>query len=123
MNIEQFRNYCLSLKGTTEHFPFDDVTLVFKVGTPERTKMYALTGLDRPEFKVNLKGNPERNKELREIYEEIQPGYHMNKSHWNTVNFEGNIPEALLREMINESYDLVVKSFPKKVQEQINLSD
>ncbi len=123
MNVEQFREYCLSLNGTTEHFPFDEVTLVFKVGTAERNKMFALTGLDSPEFKVNLKGDPDRNRELREEYEEVCPGYHMNKEHWNTVNFDGSIPEDLLFEMINESYNLVVKSFPKRVQKEIENSN
>jgi len=85
MDIEQFRTYCLQQKGVTEEFPFDEVTLVMKV----MGKMFALTGLDSERFTVNLKCDPDYALELREQYEEIIPGWHMNKSHWNTVDFEG----------------------------------
>lgn len=113
MNIEDFRNYCLAKKGVTEEFPFDEVTLVFKV----LGKMFALTGLAREEFTVNLKCEPNRAVELREEFEAIQPGYHMNKKHWNTVAFETGLNDSFLKELIDHSYDLVVKGMRKKDRE------
>lgn len=115
MDIESFRIYCLSKAETTESFPFDESTLVFKVAG----KMFALTGLDRPEFKVNLKCDPERAVELREEYEEVQPGYHMSKKHWNTVDFEGGLHRDLLKELIDHSYELVLKSLKKADRQRI----
>ncbi|RZS99726.1 MmcQ/YjbR family DNA-binding protein [Aquimarina brevivitae] len=115
MNIEEFRNYCLAKKGVTESFPFDQTTLVFKV----MGKMFALTGLDRIPFSVNLKCDPERAITLREHHPEVQPGYHMNKKHWNTINFSGNLATNRLYELINHSYDLVVSGLPKKDKEAL----
>ena len=117
MNIEDFRNYCLNKKGVEEGFPFGEDTLVFKV----MGKMFALTGLKREIFSVNLKCDPERAIELREEYEEVQPGYHMSKKHWNTVNFEGDLEDKFLLELVNHSYDLVVKSLRKKDLSLINI--
>lgn len=113
MNIEDFRNYCLSKKGVTEGFPFGEDTLVFKV----MGKMFALSNLSYEQLKANLKCEPERAIQLREEYEDVQPGYHMSKKHWNTVNFEGELEEDLLLELIDHSYDLVVKSLRKKDRE------
>ncbi len=110
MDIESFRTYCLAKKGVEETFPFGEETLVFKV----MGKIFAITGLDSVRFTVNLKCDPEWAPELREQHEEIQPGYHMNKKHWNTVDFEGSLNGSFLRELIDHSYDLVVKSLPKK---------
>ena len=115
MNIEEFREYCLAKRMVTESFPFDATTLVFKVGG----KMFALTGLDDPEFKVNLKCDPDRAEELRETYPAIRPGFHMNKSHWNTVTVDGSFSMALFRELIDHSYALIVSSLPKNIREQI----
>ncbi len=112
MDIESFREYCLAKPGTEETLPFGPDTLVFKV----MGKMFALTGLDSPEFKVNLKCDPDRSLELREQYPEVQPGYHMSKKHWNTVSFEGALEESFLCELIDHSYDLVVASLPKKTR-------
>ena len=112
MNIEAFREYCLSKKGVEETFPFGEDTLVFKV----MGKMFALTGLDSPVFTVNLKCDPDKAIELRELYPEIQPGYHMNKQHWNTVSFEGDLERRLLWELTDHSYELVVASLPKKLR-------
>ncbi|GAB4242070.1 MAG: MmcQ/YjbR family DNA-binding protein [Saprospiraceae bacterium] len=113
MNIEEFREYCLAKNAVEECFPFDEVTLVFKVAG----KMFALTGLDNEEFKVNLKCDPERAVQLREEFpHDILPGYHMSKKHWNTVSFEGDLDEKQLCELIDHSYDLVVASLPKKVK-------
>jgi len=113
MNIEDFRNYCLSKKGATESFPFDEKTLVFKV----MGKMFALTGLEQQPARANLKCDPERAIQLREEYDGlIIPGYHMSKIHWNTVELEMNIPHKLLLELIDHSYDLVVSKLTKKLK-------
>jgi len=113
MDIETFRLYCLSKKAVEETFPFDETTLVFKV----MGKMFALTGLDADEFKVNLKCDPEYSAELREQYEDVQPGWHMNKLHWNTVYFENDLSNKLLLELIDHSYDLVVAKLKKADRE------
>ena len=116
MDIEYFREYCLSKPETIECLPFDENTLVFKVAG----KMFALTDLLEPEFKVNLKSDPEKALELREKYDDVLPGYHMNKKHWNTVMFEGSINDKILRQMIDESYELVVKSLKKADRDRIS---
>lgn len=108
-NIESFRDYCLSLNGVTESFPFDENTLVFKV----MNKLFALTGLNSTEFKVNLKCDPSRAVELRAQYPDVIPGYHMNKKHWNTVFFDGDLPDILLVELVDHSYELVVAKLTK----------
>lgn len=114
MNVEEFRLYCLSKKAVEECFPFDEVTLVFKVAG----KMFALTGLDDEEFKVNLKCEPDKAITLREQYPDtVFPGYHMNKQHWNTVHIGKDLSSELLYRMIDESYDLIVQSFSKKQKE------
>lgn len=115
MNIEEFREYCLSKKHVTECFPFDEVTLVFKVGE----KMFALTGLEHQPATVNLKCNPERAIQLREEFENITAGYHMSKKHWNTVIIEGNISNSIIIDLIDHSYDLVVKGMTKKKQREL----
>lgn len=115
MNVEEARQFCIAKRGVTEGFPFDEVTLVLKVGG----KMFALISLDK-EPSINLKCDPERAIELRERYEEILPGYHMNKKHWNTLMLEGNLPDSLVVEMITHSYELVLASLPRKVQEEVN---
>ena len=115
MNVEEFRIYCLSKAGVTEEFPFDESTLVFKVGG----KMFALTGLDDPEFKVNLKCDPEWSAELRDQYESIRPGWHMNKTHWNTVHVDGSFTDELFLRLVDHSYDLVLQSLPKKLRDGI----
>ena len=115
MNISDFREYCLAKKGATESFPFDEKTLVFKVA-----KMFALTDIEG--FKsVNLKCNPERAIELRETYQGIKPGFHMNKTHWNTVSIDSDVPEKLILELIDHSYDLIVNSLTKKQKNELSL--
>lgn len=116
MNIEEVREYCLSKPFTTECFPFDEFTLVFKAGTTDHNKMFALSSLKRIPLWINLKCNPERALELREEFSAIIPGYHMNKKHWNTVSLEGDVDNKLLRELIDHSYDLIINSLPKKAQ-------
>ena len=118
MHIEQLREYCIAKKGVTEHFPFDEVTLVFKV----MGKMFALVGLDaweKGETKMNLKCDPERAEELRGKYESINPGWHMNKKHWNTVTLNNDVSDSLAFELIDHSYDMVVKSLTKKLKEEL----
>ena len=116
MNVETFRDYCLSKKGVTEHFPFDNVTLVFKV----MGKMFALCGLEHIPFAVNLKCDPERAIELRDEYgESIIAGFHMNKKHWNTVTPDVNISNTFFLELVEHSYDMVVKGLTKKIKEQL----
>jgi len=112
MNIEAFREYCLQKKGVTEGFPFDEVTLVFKV----MGKMFALAGLERMPAQVNLKCDPERAIDLREKYDDAIVGaYHMSKTHWNSVMLE-KVPPQLIMELIDHSYDLMVSKFTKKVR-------
>lgn len=112
MNIEEIRKYCLSKKNTSDGFPFDDVTLVFKVCG----KMFALTNLDG-ETTINLKCDPEKAIELRENYSTVIPGYHMNKKHWNTIILDGSVSKKLILEWIDHSYELVVASLPKSKRE------
>jgi predicted DNA-binding protein (MmcQ/YjbR family) len=118
MNLEIFYQHCLSKKGVTEHFPFDDDALVFKVGG----KMFALASLsqfEKGEPRLNLKCNPERALELRAEFEDIQPGFHMSKVHWNTINVNRGVADKRILELINHSYDLVFDSLTKKIQEEI----
>lgn len=117
MNVESLREYCLKKPGVTEDFPFDETTLVFKVVG----KMFALTGLFAENFTVNLKCDPALAIELREKYDGVKPGWHMNKIHWNTVSFDsGEIPTRVLLEMVDASYELVKKGLSKKLQETLN---
>lgn len=118
MNIQAYFEYCLSKKGVTEHFPFDEDTLVFKVGG----KMFALSSLsgwEKGTPSINLKCDPERAEELRAEFDAIKPGYHMSKVHWNTVSLHGDVTDKMVRELIDHSYDLVFKSLTKKIQTEI----
>jgi predicted DNA-binding protein (MmcQ/YjbR family) len=112
MNIEELREYCLKKKGATEALPFDEHTLVFKV----MGKIFLITSLNEPN-RFNAKCDPERAIELREQHDEIKPGWHMNKKHWNTVHTNGNLSPKQLREIIDHSYELVRDSLPKKIRE------
>jgi predicted DNA-binding protein (MmcQ/YjbR family) len=115
MDLAEFREYCLSKPRVTESTPFGEDVLVFKVAG----KMFALMALDEIPATANLKCDPDLALELRDQYEQIRPGYHMNKKHWNTVEIDSGIPDAELRKMIDHSYELVVKSLPKKGREQL----
>ena len=118
MNIEQFYEFCLAKKGVTEHFPFDEDTLVFKVGG----KIFCLTSLKKWEegdHSINLKCEPQRALELRAEYEAVEPGYHMSKIHWNTITFNSDVSDKMLLELINHSYELIFKSLTKKAQNEI----
>jgi predicted DNA-binding protein (MmcQ/YjbR family) len=114
VNIEIFRDYCIRKPGVSEEFPFDNQTLVFKVGG----KMFALTNVDLFE-RVNLKCDPVRAIALREQYNAVIPGFHMNKKHWNTIKIDGSIPDPLLFEWIDHSYDLVYQNLPGKIRENL----
>jgi len=119
MNIQSFYEYCLSKKGVTEHFPFDEDTLVFKVGG----KMFALSSLsqwEKGEPSINLKCDPERALELRAQYDGVIEGWHMSKVHWNTVAVDSDVDSKLLKELIDHSYELVLKSLTKKLQAEIS---
>lgn len=118
MDIEELREYCLKKSGVHDCFPFDEETLVFKVGS----KMFCLSNLSKS-FTVNLKCEPGRAIELREEYEEIQPGFHMNKKHWNTIDLEGRLTDKFIKELINESYKLVIRNMTKKERILLNLDN
>ena len=109
MDVETFREYCLSKPHATEGTPFGEDVLVFKVGG----KMFALVALDEIPPRANLKCDPDLALDLRDRYQQVRPGYHMNKKHWNTIEIESGIPTAELRKLIDHSYELVVKSLPK----------
>lgn len=113
MNIEQIRDHCLAKPGVTEDMPFGEDTLVFRVGG----KIFLLAGLSQGD-RFNVKCDPERAIELREQHSEVQPGYHMNKKHWNTVYTNGNLSHRQICDMIDHSYDLVLKSLPKNIRER-----
>ena len=119
MNIEQFRDYCLSKKHVTEHFPFDDDVLVFKV----LNKMFALASLKKWEEGdpfINLKCNPDYAQELREEFESIKPGWHMNKNLWNSAYIhEGELKTKFIFELIDHSYNMVLKGIPKKIKDNL----
>ncbi|WP_428665919.1 MmcQ/YjbR family DNA-binding protein [Runella sp.] len=115
MNIESFQTYCLSKQGVTEEFPFGEETLVYKV----MGKIFALTSLGSIPLTINLKCDPEKAAQLREEYDCVLPGYHMNKKHWNTITVDGSVKDIILREWIDHSYNLVVQSLPRKIKEQM----
>lgn len=115
MNIEELRNYCLSLKGVTESLPFGPETLVFKV----MNKVFLLTGLDNEPLQFNAKCEPEKAIELREQYPCVIPGYHMNKKHWNTIVVDGSVSNDVLKQWINDSYKLVANGLTKKEKQEL----
>jgi predicted DNA-binding protein (MmcQ/YjbR family) len=118
LDLEELREYCLQKPGVTEGLPFGEDTLVFKVGE----KIFLLTSIQTAD-RFNVKCDPELAIELRERHTEIQPGYHMNKIHWNTVYMDGFLTKKQLHEMIDHSYDLILKSLPKKIQEEIRVNN
>ena len=115
MNVESFREYCLSKPVATEDTPFGPEDIVFKVAG----KMFAIAALMEVPPRVNLKCDPDLALELRDRYEQVQPGYHMNKKHWNTVVLDGVIPGKEIEKMIDDSYDLVVQSLPKGKRDKL----
>ena len=119
MDIELLREFCIKKPAVTEEFPFDQDTLVFKV----LGKMFALTSLKKWEEgipSVNLKCDPEKAEELRGEYDSIKPGYHMSKKHWNTIElYHGELLNNFIKELVDESYNLVVKGMTKKQQAEL----
>ncbi len=115
MNLADFCAYCLSLPDVVETTPFGPEAIVYKVSG----KMFALAMADEVPTRANLKCDPDRALELRDRHEDITPGYHMNKRHWNTLNLGGRLSNALVRELIDHSYELVVASLPKTAREKL----
>ena len=115
MDVESFREHCLGKPHVTEGTPFGEDVLVFKVAG----KMFALAALDEVPATANLKCDPDLALELRDRYEQVQPGYHMNKKHWNTVEIDSGLPNSEILKMIDHSYDLVVRSLPKSVRARL----
>jgi predicted DNA-binding protein (MmcQ/YjbR family) len=115
MNIEKVREYCLGKKGVAEELPFDEDSPVYKV----MGKIFLIASLTPP-FSINVKCDPEKAVELRELYPAVSPGYHMNKMHWNTVEIEGTVKDRLIEEWIDHSYELVVKGLKKSSKEELN---
>ncbi len=114
MEIETIREVCLKKSGVTEEFPFDESTLVFKVGS----KMFLLAGLDDIPLRITLKCDPEQALERRERFDAVTPGYHMNKKHWNTIVIDESIAESIILNWIDESYERVRKGLPAKERDQ-----
>jgi predicted DNA-binding protein (MmcQ/YjbR family) len=114
-NFEDVRRYLADKPGATEEYPFDAITLVLKVGG----KMFALIATDKVPLRVNLKCDPNEAEALRAEFPAIQPGYHMNKTHWNTVTLDGTIPQGRVREMMDDSYALVVQTLKKTDREAL----
>ena len=115
MNIEEITEYCSKKKGITQEFPFDEETLVLKV----MGKIFLLASLKKIPLQVNIKCSPEEAIELREKYEAVIPGYHMNKKHWNTVIVDNTIPPKNIFSWIDNSYNLVVRGLKKSVKEEL----
>lgn len=108
MNIEELREYCLSKPYSDEYFPFDQSTLAFKVFD----KIFGLINIDASHPMINLKCDPEKALQWREEFLQVKPGYHMNKKHWNTVDFTDMDDGRIIMEMIDHSYECVVKKMP-----------
>src|SRR5205809_931145 len=115
MDAADFREYCLQKDAAIEDTPFGKDVLVFKVAG----KMFALAALDEIPVTANLKCDPDLALELRDQYEQVRPGYHMNKKHWNTVEIDSGMSDTELRKMIDHSYDLVIKSLPKAARAKL----
>ena len=115
MNPAELRGHCLSFEGAEETFPFGPRTSVFKVAG----KMFALSQLGAESLRVSVKCEPELAVGLRDSYPAIRPGYHLNKRHWNTITVDGSLDDQLVRDLIEDSYDLIVSALPKRTREQL----
>ena len=113
MNAEEVRDYCLILRNTTESFPFDDVSLVFKV----ENKMYLLISLDAAEPNIAVKCDPEIAEQLRDRYSAVEPAYHFNKKYWNNIYMNRDMPDNEIKKWIDHSYNEVIRKLPKKNRE------
>jgi len=117
MTLEEIRLHCLRKPCVTEDLPFDENTLAFRLGE----KIFLLTNLMADPLKINLKCDPDKALMLREMYEEIEPGFHMNKRHWNTINCAGDLKASMIRELIDHSYDLILSKLPGKTRRELGL--
>jgi predicted DNA-binding protein (MmcQ/YjbR family) len=115
MDATELRRWCLAHPGAIEDFPFGPEHSVFKVAG----KMFALSALDRAPLEVSVKCEPELAVELRNSYRAIRPGYHLNKRHWNTITLDGSLPDQLVRDLVEDSYDLIVSALPKRVRQEL----
>ena len=115
VTASELRRWCLQQTGAMEEFPFGPETSVFKVAG----KIFSLSALDRVPLEVSVKCEPELAVALRNSYPAIRPGYHLNKRHWNTIRLDGSLPDELVRDLVEDSYDLVVSALPKRVREQL----
>src|SRR5882724_5334249 len=117
MGPAALRRWCLAQSGSVEDFPFGPEVSVFKVSG----SMFALSALDRRPLEVSVKCEPELAVQLRDSYDAIRPGYHLNKRHWNTITLDGSLPDRLMRDLVEDSYDLVVSALPKRMRLELGL--
>ena len=115
MTADELQSWCLGRRGASEEFPFGEQPSVFKVAG----KMFAISNLGSRPLQVSLKCEPELAEQLRATYPTIKPGYHLNKRHWNTVTIDGSVPDRIVGDMLEDSYDLVVASLSKKKQREL----
>lgn len=115
MDASELRRWCLEQSGATEEFPFGPETSVFKVAG----KLFALSALERAPLEVSAKCEPELAAQLRHSYPAIRPGYHLNKRHWNTITLDGSLPDQLVRDLVEDSYDLIVSALPRRVRGEL----
>jgi predicted DNA-binding protein (MmcQ/YjbR family) len=115
MDAAALRRWCLAQPGASEDFPFTPEHSVFKVAG----KMFAISALGREPLEVSVKCEPDLAVQLRDSYDAIRPGYHLNKRHWNTIALDGSLTDRLVRDMIEDSYDLVVSALPKRTREDL----
>ena len=115
MTAASLRKWCLSRAGATEEFPFDGVTSVFKVAG----KVFAISNLGSRPLRVSVKCEPELAEQLRATYPAIRPGYHLNKRHWNTITLDGSLPDQMVLDLVEDSYDLVVAGLPRATREAL----
>jgi len=115
MDANELRGWCLEQTGAFEDFPFGPETSVFKVAG----KIFAIGALDREPLEVSVKCEPDLAVALRDTYPAIRPGYHLNKRHWNTVTIDGSLPDQLVRDLVQDSYDLVVSALPRATRERL----
>jgi predicted DNA-binding protein (MmcQ/YjbR family) len=117
VTADELQSWCLGRRGASEEFPFGEQPSVFKIAG----KMFAISNLDSRPLQVSLKCEPELAEQLRATYPAIKPGYHLNKRHWNTVTLDGSLADEMVREMLEDSYDLVVAGLPRQVRESLEV--
>jgi predicted DNA-binding protein (MmcQ/YjbR family) len=117
MDANALRAWCLEQPGAIEDFPFGPEHSVFKVGG----KIFAISALEREPLEVSVKCEPELAVALRNSYPAIRPGYHLNKRHWNTVTLDGSLPDRIVRDLVEDSYDLIASALPKRVRKQLGV--